>query len=110
MNFLFLLFEVMGEFPTVTFLWGFFLIMGFGGFLLVRFHLIFLLPILLIVFFVSAVQIIDIHSDLYPQIIREAGYSYLAHFYASIPIGSTVLPCLGIVAWFKRRKKNNPMV
>lgn len=105
MNLLFLLFEVMGEFPTVAFLWGFFLIVGVGGFLLTRFHPAFLLPILLIVFFFSAGQIFEIHSDLHPQIIREAGYGYLAHFYAAIPVGSTVLPCLGIVVWFKRRQE-----
>lgn len=97
----------MGEFPTIAFLWGFFLIVGVGGFLLTRLHPAFLLPILLIIVVFSAGPIVEIHSDLYPQIIREAGYGYLFHFYAAIPIGSTVLPCMGIVAWYKRHKKNN---
>lgn len=107
MNFPLLMFEVMGEFPSVEFLWGFFLVIGVGGFLLVRFHPVFLLPILLIVFLISLGLITDIHSDLYPSIIREAGFKYLVHFYVAMPIGSTILPFLGLIAWFKRGERNN---
>lgn len=109
MNSMFLFFEVMGEFPTVAQIWGFFAITGIGGFLLVRRHPAFLFIILSIVLLVSANHFIDIYSDLYYDIMREAGYSYIMQSYA-VAFGSIIIPCLGIITWFKRRKDSNSLV
>ena len=111
MSMLLLLFEVMGEMPSLSVLWGFFLIFGVGGFLLVRLHPAFLIPILLVVLMYSFLLIDDINDvQLGPQIIREAGYSYIAQVYSTIVIGPTILSSLGVIAWLWRRNNNKQMV
>ena len=102
-----LLFEI--ETVPLSVFWSFFLIFGIGGFLLVRLHPLFLIPILLLVFFFYLLQMTEIHSDLEPGIIKQEGYSYIVYFYLLVLIGPAILSLAGIPAWFRQRKKKKTL-
>lgn len=100
---LLLLFEVMDKEPSLSFIWGYFLIVGIGGFFLIRKHPSFLLLILPLVLFI-AVGMIEEINDPYvgPAIIQEAGKGYVTQSYFAITIG-TVIPFFGVLAWYLKR-------
>jgi len=99
------LFEVMDKEPSLSFIWGFFLVMGIGGFFLTRKHPAFLLLILLFVYAFASLIISEINDPYVgPAIIQEAGQGYIVQSYIAITIG-TVIPFFGVGAWLLKRKR-----
>ncbi len=105
MNVQIFLFEVMDKEPSLAVIWSFFLVAAIGGFLLVR-PTPFVLPVILLVVYVYSSLIISEINDPFvgPDIIREAGISYVIQSYVAIAIG-LFGPMLGVFGWFHRRKK-----
>ena len=100
-----LFFEVMDKEPSLPFIWGFFLVLGIGGFFLTRKRPIFLLPILFLLCS-CALPIISELNDPHvgPAIISEAGETYVTQGYFAI-IAGILLPLCGLLAWFLKSEK-----
>ncbi len=100
---MFLLFEVMDKEPSLPFIWGYFGVIGIAGFFLVRKHPAFLLLLVPLWLLESVLHISELNDPYVgPNIIREAGYSYVVQSYVAIVIGAS-LPILGFVAWVRRK-------
>ena len=109
MNQLLLLFEILDKEPSLSFIWGFFLAMGIGGFFLTRKHPAFLLLVLLFVFAFASLIISEINAPYVgPDIIREAGRGYVVQSYIAITIG-TVIPFFGVAVWLLERKRKTAL-
>ncbi|HEX8288061.1 MAG TPA: hypothetical protein VF556_08700 [Pyrinomonadaceae bacterium] len=102
-----LLFEI--ETVPLSVFWGFFVIFEIGGFLLVRHHPLFLVPILPFVFLFYWSQAFEIHSDLEPAIINQEGHSYLVYFSWLVLIGPLLLSIAGIRAYIQRLDKKKKL-
>lgn len=104
-----LLFEVMDKELSISMIWGVCLFFGAIGFFLARknpLFLLFMLPLLPIVYSYSSFIISEINDPFVgPDIIREAGYSYVVQSYLSMAI-AIALPILGIFIWIGRKKKS----
>jgi hypothetical protein len=105
---MFLLFEVMDKEPSLTFVWGIYLILGVSGFFLARKNpllLLILIPFLLVALLISATVFSELDDPFVgPAIIREAGYGYVIQNYMAMFIGA-VLPIAGAIAWALRKRK-----
>ena len=102
MNTLATLFEVMDKEPSLFDVWLLFLALGVGGFILsqYRYWLLFIaLPLSLFFAWAHLGELND--PSVGPNIIREAGQSYVTQSYIAMII-AVILPCLGII---RRRKK-----
>lgn len=97
-----LLFEVMDKEPSLLGIWISSVVLGIGGFLLSRYHW-WLVTIVLTIAVVSALAQISELRDPFvgPDIVREAGYSYVLQSYLAAAI-SIFLPSLGLIRKWRR--------
>ena len=98
-----ILFEVMDKEPSLVEIWITTLILGVGGFFLVKYRYWFLPVVLAIATLLAWAH----HSELRdpsvgPDIIREAGYNYVVHSYLAMAI-TLLLPIIGAIVKWKRR-------
>ena len=99
-----LLFEVMDKAPSLPSLWIYFGMLGVVGFLLVRWHPIFLLLVIALWLLVAPLHYSEMNDPYVgPNMVREAGVNYVVQSYITMALGG-VLPVLGIFAWLHRRK------
>jgi len=102
-----LLFEVMDKELSLPFIWGYFGVIACVGFLLVRKHPAFILLLIPLWLLVAPVHYSELNDPFVgPDIVREAGNSYVMHSYFAMTI-SILLPVVGAYAWVRRRISPN---
>ncbi len=96
-------FEVMDKEPSLIQIWLLSLVIGVGGFFLVRYRYWLLAVVLAIASVLAWSQPSELRDPLVgPVIIREAGYSYVVQSYVAIAIALS-LPLIGAIVKWKRR-------
>lgn len=102
MNILAALFEVMDKEPSLLDVWVIALVLGIGGFLLSRYRYWLLFAVLPLSLFFVLGHLSELNDpSVGPNIVREAGQSYVEQSYIAMAV-AVILPCLGII---RRRKK-----
>ena len=105
MNVSSIFFEVMDKEPSLVEIWIISLVLGVGGFFLDKHRYWMALSIVAFVLVVGWAQISELNDhSVGPNIIREAGYSYVVHSYVAIAF-ALVLPLLGAVVKWRRRRR-----
>jgi hypothetical protein len=98
-----ILLEVMDKELSLPFIWGYFGVIAVAGFLLVRKHPAFLLLIIPLWLLAASLHFSELNDPFVgPDIIREAGNSYVVQSYFAI-VTSAILPLIGFAAWVRRR-------
>ena len=96
------LLEVMDKEPSVLVLWGVSLLLGVGGLLLSRYKYWLALVVVAIALILAWAQVSELHDpSVGPNIVREAGYSYLVQSYVASAI-AIVLPSVGAFMRWRR--------
>ena len=94
--------EVMDKEPSLLQIWTLCLVVGVGGFLLSRFRYWLILIVLPVALILAWGQLSELHDPFIgPDILREAGYSYVAQSYVAMAI-AVILPSVGALLRWKR--------
>ena len=103
MDALMIFFEVMDKELSLVQIWTYSLVLGVGGFFLAKYRYWLLVVVLAIVALLSWSHLSELHDPFVgPDIVREAGYTYVVQSYVALAIAS-VLPLIGAMVKWKRR-------
>ena len=98
-------FEVMDKELSLLRIWTYSLVLGVGGFFLAKYRYWLLLVVLSIVAVLIWSHLSELHDPFVgPDIVREAGYTYVVQSYGAFAIASG-LPLIGAIVKWNRRSR-----